>query len=377
MRLRLAISVVLAVSGSVFSETLTARVPRFSGRVNEAELARVQSLSAPMISSRGDVYVTTRAPQRNQLRWPVLRFAVTTLERFADAYYDIGSRESPLSIELGSETNAVTTLRRDRVQTADGFSQLIIRIPNPDTVDLDALRVAVLEAPLREEARALRGSYGALKWPRWFLQGAVDATRGPLALMDAYERLQMQIAASGMPQVAAFFDAQQEPSREAAAFFARWMLEKRRSALGEHAGSAREVLGAFVVTDWTPGAVLAGETQASWEAWIRQLDNRVFLPGVLTREQFRRWRAGVRRDLSPAAAQTQRHDLIREMVGRPKPFTDLSTLYLKATDALIAGNRLEAMELFTEADAAAELLESHLERTGYLVSEGVLLAPEP
>lgn len=357
-----------ALSGA---ETLTKRVPRFSGLVNETELARVQSITAPMISSEGDITVTARDASRAPLRWPVLRFAATTMANFEEAFYAIGSRESPLSIELGSETNAVTSVRRDRIQTADGFSQLIIRVPNPHTVDLDTLRTAILEASLREEARKRAGAYSALKWPRWFLQGAADATQGPLLLVEAYERLQTEIAERGYPQLTACFDPAAEPSRETATFFARWILERARARTLEAPDAFPTPQEALVTAPWTAGAFLDGAVQADWEAWLRDLDNRVFLPGVLTRSQFQRWRREIRRDLTPEAAQAQRLRLVREMVGRPKPFAELSLLYIKATDALAAGNAFAAMELFTEADSAADFLSEHFNGTGYLVGEGV------
>lgn len=362
----------LAFGYPVGATTLAQRVPRFAGLINEAELARVQSLSAPMISRKGDISVTTRDPSRMQMRWPVLRFASETLARFGKSFYEIGSRESPLAIELGAETNAVTTLRRDRIRTADGFSQLIIRVPNPDTVDLDALRVAVLEAALREEARRHAGSYSALKWPSWFLQGVVDVTQGPLRLIESYERLQTEIAETGYPQLAGFFDSGRPPSRAAAALFAKWVLDRRRALLTEETVSVSpSPFEALVITPWTPEALLETATQADWECWVRDLDNRVFLPGVLTQSQFLRWRKGIRRDLTPEEAQTQRLLLVREMVGRPKPFADLTYLYLKATDALIGGNSAAAGQLFAEADDAADFLLDHLKRTGYLVGEGV------
>lgn len=363
--------ILLAAAASSGAEALSERVPRFAGLVNEAELARVRSLAAPMVSSAGDIYVTAQDPSRIQLRWPVLRFATTTLMRFEDSFYDIGSRDFPLSIELGSETNAVTTVRRDRVQTADGFSQLIIRVPNPHTVDLDVLRVAILEASLREEARSRAGGYSAFKWPRWFLQGAVDATQGPLGLVEAYERLQSEIAEGGYPPLTGFFDSPEPPSRSAAAFFARWILEQRSARTLEDPAASPSPQEMLVTAPWTFEAILGTAKQTEWERWIRDLDRRVFLPGVLTKSQFLRWRKEIRRDLSPEAARKQRQTLVREMVGRPKPFIDLSYLYIRATDALIAGSPLAAMELFTEADAAAEFLKKHFEHTGCLVGEGV------
>lgn len=360
----------LLVAACSGAETLSERVPRFAGLVNEVELERVRNLASPIISGEGDIYVTSADPTRVAIRWPVLRFATKTMENFEASFYAIGSREFPLAIELGSETNEVTTLRRDRIRTADGFSQLIIRIPNPNTVELDALRVAVVEASLREEARRLRGGYSALKWPKWFLQGAVDATQGPLWLIEAYERLQTEFVMQGIPQITDFFSSEYTPSREAAAFFARWVLEKRRADVAE-GEDPRRVLSEFVVTAWTPEAVLQGKTQASWETWIRDLDNRIFLPGVLTKSQFLRWRSQIKRALSPKDAREQRTFLVREMVGRPKTFADLTILYLKATDALAIQQYEAAQDLFAEADEAADFLMEHLNRNGVIVSEGV------
>lgn len=358
------------------AQTLPERGKRFAGLINEAELKRIRSLAGPMISGEGDIYVISSDPTRVALRWPVLRFATRTMEALEKEFYSVGSRDFPLTIELGSETNEVTTLRRDRIQTADGFSQLIIRVPNPHTVELDALRVAIVEASLREEARRLRGKYSALKWPKWFLQGVVDATQGALWQIEAYERLQTQIAADGIPELTAFFADDAAPTREAAAFFARWIMEKRRAAVSE-GYSSREILSDLVVADWTHDTVLQLETQESWAAWLQQLDNRVFLPGILTKSQFLRWRSQVHPALSPKDAKDQRTYLLREMVGRPKPFLDLTILYMRATDALIAGKQEESWQYFTEAEEAASFLMEHLEREGLIIGEGVAQDAQP
>lgn len=332
----------------------------------------------PLQSGDGQLFVACEDGARAPLRGAVLRFAENVCAHFAETFTPIGSRESPLSIVLGTATNDVTTVQRRRIATADGFSQLILRVPNPETVDLEALRTAIVEAQLRERARALGGTYTALTLPEWFVQGAIDASRGNEWQASAGARVLQLKEEGALPGVETFFTtsgAKIEP--EVAAFFARWVFALRREeAKAKSAGrdaraeTARR-LEALIVTPWEREAVIGQATDEAWKAWVDGLEGVVFAPGVLTKAQFARWSARVVRPADGAQAKQLAEFLTRSAIGKPQPFRDVTELYLRACAASATGER-EAFEgLWQEAELARKMLEAHLNRKGVLETEPV------
>lgn len=323
----------------------------------------------PVQSGDGVLYVACRDAARADLRWPVLRFADTVRRHLGETFTPLGSAESPLSILLGSETNRVTTLRQQQITTADGFSQLVVVVPNPETVDLEALRTAIVEALLRECARGLKGSYKALTWPPWFVQGVVDAARGDVWQAEACERVLELVAAGRLPKVETFFSGG-TPSREVAAFFAQWVIFLNRTgpAAGTTPESVRQ-LRALTVAPWRQETILNGADSAAWEAWVRAQGLVVRAPGLLTQAQFERWAAHLMPPQDVAAARACTDWLSRSAIGRPKPFRDLTELYLRAYAAYVTGNEAAYAKLWTEAKAAQEILAAHLRRVGVLEAE--------
>ncbi len=331
----------------------------------------------PLQSGDGQLFVACEDAAQAPLRGAVLRFAENVRTHFAETFTPIGSRESPLSIVLGSATNAVTTVQRRRVATADGFSQLVLRVPNPETVDLEALRTAIVEAQLRERARALGGAYTALTLPEWFVQGAVDASRGNEWQASAGARVLQLQEAGALPGVGAFFAPGAKIEPEVAAFFARWVFTlrreeaKARSAGGDVRAETARRLEALIVTPWEREAVVGQATDEAWEAWVSELEGLVFAPGVLTSAQFARWSARVVRPADGAEARQLAEFLTRSAIGKPQPFRDVTELYLRACAAKTTGER-EAFEgLWQEAELARKMLEAHLSRKGVLEAEPV------
>lgn len=345
------------------AQGLAERAPRFAGMVNEAALGRLKALPPPIQSSDGKVFVGVTTPERAALRWPVLRFVDTVRGNFAEVFLPLGSTESPLSLELGSVTNRVETVERRTLRTPDGFSQLIIRVPNPETVDLDVLRLAVVEALLREQARSVGGSYGSFTWPEWFLSAAVDASRGGVWRAEAYERLR---AAGDTPQTAGWrlddFFSSTPPPREAAAFFAQWLFQRA-------GGRTVKQRMALLTAPWTRASIVGGATDSEWRAWLLGQEDTVFMPGVLTRSQFTRWVSELKDPKTAEEAMAQSKRLSRFAVGRPQAFRDLTELYLRAYAAAALGQTETYAELRAQADEAKTFLETYLRRNPVLSDE--------
>lgn len=345
------------------AQSLSERAPRFAGMVNETAVARLKALPPPVQSNDGTVFVGTATAERAALRWPVLRFVDTVRANFAEVFLPLGSTASPLAVELGAETNRVDSVERRTLRTPDGFSQLIIRVPNPETVDLEALRLAVVEALLRERARAAGGSYASLTWPAWFIAAAVDASRGSVWKAEAYERL---LAAGGAPETPGRrlddFFSETPPPREAAAFFAQWLFQRA-------GGKTLERRATLLTTPWKRADLLGAATDAAWQEWLEGLESTVFLPGVLTRSQFARWAATLAEPKTPQEAVALSERLSRFAVGRPQAFRDLTELYLRAYAAAALGKAEDYTALRAQADEAKAFLEAHLSRRPVLSDE--------
>ncbi|MGN0885829.1 MAG: hypothetical protein ACI4RT_02400 [Candidatus Spyradenecus sp.] len=363
---------------------ITSSASPIDGRLSMLFLALALAATAfaapsPMQSADGTLYVGCQQSDRAPMRAPVLRFAETVKRHFEEDFLSLGSTTSPLSILLGSETNAVSTLVKDRFALRDqSFSQLIIRVPNPDTVDLELLRTAIIEALLRARARALAGSYTALTWPPWFLQGAVEASKGNLALAEACERVFALREAGALPTLEALFaPGAPAPDPAVATCFARWLLTLNAQAYTPREGeSAAEItsaintlrrdrtrsLEALLTTPWTAEAILPLDAATAWHAWLDERERAVLLPGAITRSQFARWHAALSCPSTPEAARALSERLSREAVGKPQPFCDLTELYLRACAAAALGDAFRAAALWSEADEAAAVLAAHLQR---------------
>ncbi len=343
-----------------------------TGSLNLEAAARIKTHPAPLQANDGTLFISVVSPERAPLRWPVLRFANTVRENFAQVFAPLGSISSPLTIELGASTNRIETIERRSMRTTDGFSQLIIHVPNPETVDLDILRTAIIEALLRERARAEASSYADFTWPKWFLAAAVDASRGNVWKAEAYERL---IAAGTTPETPGwrledFFNPQQDPPREVAAFFAHWLFQRV-----EGDASAQRI--ALITTPWEPRALLGDATNEIWQGWLMRQSGVLFLPGTLTQSQFTRWAAQLAHPTDAADAMAHANRITRFAIGRPQPFRDLSELYLRAYAAYAIGKQEQYTELRAAADEAKTFLEAHLRKNPVLKDDTDSLTPVP
>lgn len=326
------------------------------------ELARrLNALPTPLQSADSAIFVSCATPERADLRWPILSFANTTRENLSDRLRPIGSSKSPLAIVIGNSKDPETGIRR-RQNRVGTYANLIIDIPNPDTVDLDLLRTAIAEALLREDVRSRTGRYGDFRWPNWFILAVLDTVNNAEWQAAAYESLLAQREAGTVPTVPELFAGIAPPTREVAFFFARWVLGLRRQT--------PDGIDKLIDTpSWSSADVLGTLGDADWQAYLDLQKNTVFAPGILSLAQFRRWREAARQPADAKDARAIIQELLRGTIGRPKPLQELCTLYSRAYAAFIAGDEESYARLRIQADDAAAMLEQTLLATGSVIEK--------
>lgn len=351
----------LVISGLLLAGNSLVAAPK-----NEA-LQRLKSLPPPLQSASGNYFVSCTTAERAALRWPLMRFAETVGTNLSETFLPLGSTSSPLAIEIGAQTNAVTTIERRTYRTGDGFSQLVIRVPNPETVDLEILREGVAEALLRERVRTETGRYSSFTWPTWFLRAVVNASKGNLWKTEAYERLQIDAIRQAPITLDQILLTREHTTPEADAFFALWLLEETGYLQKENRLS-------LLTTPWSAETLRQTLEETQWQAWLQAQTDRIFLPGTLTRSQFKRWKESLTDPIDSADAVTQANGFGRAMLARPRLFRDLCDLYLKAYTAYISEGEAAYKPLRRQADEAAAILEQHFLHNDLLTDEALIPA---
>ncbi len=352
---------------------------------NTPMLVRLKNLPPPAQSADGQLYISCQTAECAPLRRPILQFVETVRQNFAEVFMALGSAESPLAITLGSDTAPITTLRRSTIRTPDGFSQLVIYIPNPGTVDLEVFRTAIIEALLRERARTLGGTYGALTWPKWFIQGAVDASKGNVFLAEAYETIHAALAQGTLPTPEALLAPNAPaPDPAIATSFARWIFDPRRTgeaAIADlpQAEAAKRVVAAktrtcqnfdiLLTTPFTPQALLPDNANEAWRAWIQKQENAILLPGAITLTQFSRWEQSLFFPQTVNDAQHLASYLTRSTLGKPKLFADLTELYLRVCVDIMNDHINRAKSHWDEAEEARAAFGDILRRDKVILQE--------
>jgi hypothetical protein len=331
-----------------------------------------QRIPSPMLSSSGKFSVGCQTEQRESYRWPVLKFVENVVENFEASFVPVGSTEFPLYVVLGTSTDEKDThVVRRTLTVSNAFSQLAIGIPNPDVVDLELLRVAIVEALLREECRTRTGAYATFAWPEWFVRGMTYASFGNVWKAQAYEIVLKDLEAGSLPTLDALFnDKSLKISNETAAFFAMWVMQARSNK------SRYQTISAPWAPEHFVGTPLSEQKEAEWHQWILGLQDKVFVPGALTARYFDRWQAEL-------VAPTSREEVIRitdyltrNVIGRPQLFRDLTVLYLEAYVAWLQKGDEGYQPLRKKADEAALILKEHLTRNSILVDEALTPATE-
>ncbi len=327
------------------------------------KLAPWKTLPTPLQSSDSALFVTCATPKHADLRWPVLSFANRARERIERRIRPIGHAQYPLSIILGSVEEPRTDFIRRQMRSGD-YCHLILEIPNPATVDLDALEVGIAEALLRESVRGRTGKYSAFRWPAWFIRGILDMSRDAEWQAAAYEVLAQDEAAKQIPSVDALF-AGVEPKREVGFFFARWVL-----SLYAYDASGRQALPEAEA--WEAEHIIGDAGNRHWEAYVYQQRDTIFAPGILSLTQFQRWRRSALEPQSLADIRPLQEALLQLTLGRPKVLQELCTLYLHAYAVYNEEDKSAYLEARRAADEAADLLEQTLKQTGSVVEKNAL-----
>lgn len=320
-------------------------------------------LPTPLIAADGSYSVGCRNKERIPLRWPVLKYTRTVIDNFQSTFINLRDTESPLYIELGTSTSPEDTRVRYRsIRTEWGFSQLVIVIPNPDVVDLDILRAAIVEGLLRERCRKQTGAYSNFKWPKWFIQGMADASLGSLWKANAYEKVFAEYKANQLPTLEALFnESSPNVSREVAAFFALWVLQIHTSS---------EERTALIHAPWQPQTILSDAfDEKKWQAWIEDFEDHIFLPGAITKRQFERWQTTLVLPTTKEQALEIIHSLTRMSTGRPMLFRELSALYMESYLAWMNEDYDSFISKRKTAEDSAAILTDHFTRSTILIDE--------
>lgn len=327
-----------------------------------------KKIPSPMLASNGKISVGCRSEERADYRWSVLKFTTKTLENFETFFAPVGSTESPLYIEIGTSTDKKDThLLRRSIRMQWGFSQLVIAIPNPDAVELEVLRVAIVEAFLRETCRTHTGAYENFTWPRWFVRGMTCASFGSVWKANAYEIVLAELEDGTLPTLEAIFtDENLQISDEAAAFFAQWVMQSL----------SKDERYKQLSTPWTTqdffGKTPIEAKEKAWRAWIREQEDDVFLPGSITLRHFNRWYEALVKPTSRDEAIRLTDYLTRNSIGRPQLFRDLTVLYLEAYLAWLQEDEAAYTEKRERAEEATKILRDYLTRNPILVDEAMM-----
>lgn len=333
----------------------------------QAQANTRRKIPSPMVSSSGKFSVGCTSEEREGYRWPVMKFVEKVVTNFETFFIPVGSTDAPLYLSLGTSTNEKDThVTRRTLTITNTFSQLVIGVPNPDVVDLNTLRVAIVEALLRESCRTQTGRYTSFTWPTWFVRGMTYASFGNVWKAEAVEGLLKELEEGALPSLRALFkDTSLEVSDETAAFFATWVMES-------HAKSTRSAL---IVAPWTAEAILGAPLseikEMEWRQWVEAQGDKVFVPGAMTARHFERWQMLLEEPTTREHVLRITDALTRNAIGRPQLFRDLTVLYLEAYVAWLQQGMEGYRPKRERADEAAKILSEHLKRNPLLVDEAL------
>lgn len=251
----------------------------------------------PPVYSRDNAFVILASGENADYRLPVLQFA-DELRRVLSRALDVplGMPESPVTLVISNvpgETGAVCK----RVRDVTGNWREQVEMGDPERVDLDVLRVALLRALLRAWlAVAAEPGSTPTEPPDWFLRGLVRTTQRSERQPDL-EKVLMLWSHGRLPPVPDLLaadppDAMREPALSAV--LVAWMSERdsgaaRMRALLTHLASG----GAWSADALLPILRPAGDiahVDEDWDRWLTAKGRSVLEPGVTTAGVLRRFR---------------------------------------------------------------------------------------
>ena len=232
------------------------------------------------------------------LRGPVLFFAGQFRREFLRATrLEFGSIEHPIAIRLGASTNDLRAIGTFAPGVTGGEREWI-EIPDPDHVDLDALRVVLAQALAREWQRALPADPNhepSREPPAWLLAG-VARQIGAGHRVEDLDDVHAQWQRGRLPPLAELLSdeppaALQYPALQAV--LAVWLLD--------HSGEPVVALLRRLAdgTPWSPALVaetvhkqgnIAGLSE-DWDAWQANAMREIRQVGVTTPGMVRAFRS--------------------------------------------------------------------------------------
>ena len=359
--MRRAAAIILWFAAALLPVALPAALPadgiRREGIVNTDAVEAFRKRPAPMFSYGREISVLAEQPERRPLVWPVLRFADGVCKHLSETFIPLGSGSSPVMILLGSDAKPNPNVRFRIHRIGSDFAQVLIIVPNPDTVDMEQLRRILGEALLREKARGNSWDFTRLTWPKWFTDGLIAASLGNRRRMENYETLLAERDAGNLPSLNDFFRPGFEPSPAAAAQFADWILFLKPAA--------PERL-ALLTAPWTRENIVGTANDADWPAYLTSMEQKVILPGAVSRATFRRWKTLLREPNDADDASAIAEQLTRASVLRPQIFVDLTAVWLRAYAAAARGRTADYQTRRKEAEELTALFEASFPPDGLI-----------
>lgn len=245
------------------------------------------------------VYAVSEAA--SPLRAPVMYFADEIRQELARGLkLKFGSKNRPLEIAVGDETNGSTRVIVGRIRSLDGQVRERIELPAPGSADLETLRTAVIAAFLRIWIEENVQSEAAIQIPDWLVAGlsrhvrvlsrnGIESWRFRLedseALWDTW-------ASGSLPLADELLSGQMNP--QTAGGMAGWLL----SLVGGPAPlqtilaacAAPEPLTAAKIGLLTTGSADTDVLDAALDSWMIKATTRISEPGTTTKQAIGRWR---------------------------------------------------------------------------------------
>ena len=256
--------------------------------------------TSALYSQENAVAVYAVSETASPLRAPVMYFADEVRQELTRGLkLKFGSKNRPLEIAVGDETNGSTRVISGRIRSFDGAVRERIELPAPGTADLETFRTAVVGAFLRiwiEENLQLDAS---VQVPDWLIAGVsrhvrvlsrngVESWRWRL---EDSEALWETWSSGNLPLAADLLSGRMDP--QTAGGVTGWLLSLK-------GGSApiQAVLSACAGTELTPakiGLLTTGSDDlaaldAALDSWMVQSVTRIPEPGTTTKQAIGRWR---------------------------------------------------------------------------------------
>lgn len=264
------------------------------------ESVRRKMPTPALYSQENAVAVYAVSETASPLRAPVMYFAdEIRRELMRGLNLKFGSKNRPLEIAVGDETNGSTRVVSGRIRSFDGAVRERIELPAPGTADLETFRTAVVGAFLRIWIEENLQPQATVQLPDWLIAGVgrhvrvlsrngIESWRYRL---EDSETLWETWSSGNLPLAGELLSGEMAP--RTAGGVTGWLLSFK-------GGSApfQAVLSACADAELTPakiGLLTTGSDDlvaldAAFDSWMVQSATRIPEPGTTTKQAIDRWR---------------------------------------------------------------------------------------